>query len=105
MAEIKTGFVHTVFFWLKNPNNTQDKLDLKAGLDALAQIDLIKTAYIGSPAATSREVIDFTYSYSITFIFDNKVDQDAYQVHPDHLAFVDKCSHLWERVTVYDAVS
>jgi hypothetical protein len=105
MSNIRNGFVHTVFFWLKNHENTEDQAKLKAGLNELANINLIKHAYVGSPADTSRSVIDASYSFSITFIFDNKADQDAYQVHPDHLAFVDKCSHLWDHVIVYDAVS
>jgi hypothetical protein len=102
---LKTGFVHTVFFWLKNPENAADKAQLKAGLHSIAAIDVIKTAYIGEPATTNRGVIDTSYALSLTFIFDNKEDQDVYQTHPIHLAFVEACKHLWERVVVYDAVS
>ena len=102
---LKTGFVHTVFFWLKNAENAADKAQLQAGLHALSKIDAIKTAYIGQPASTNRGVIDTTYNLSLTFIFDNKADQDTYQTHPTHLAFVATCEHLWERIVVYDAVS
>jgi hypothetical protein len=104
-SNLKTAFVHTVFFWLKNPDNTAEQAQLETGLRSLTAIDAIKTAYIGQPAATNRGVIDTSYSFSITFIFDNKEDQDVYQVHPIHLAFVDSCKHLWEKVIVYDAVS
>jgi Stress responsive A/B Barrel Domain len=102
---LKTAFVHTVFFWLKNPDNTAEKAQLEAGIRSLTAIDAIKTAYIGQPADTNRGVIDTSYAFSITFIFDNKEDQDVYQVHPIHLAFVESCKHLWEKVIVYDAVS
>jgi hypothetical protein len=105
MANIQKGFVHTVFFWLHNLESSEDKALLKAGLDELAQIDLIQTAFVGSPAGTSREVIDSSYAFSITFIFETREQQDAYQTHPDHLLFIDKCSHLWKRVIVYDAIS
>ena len=104
-TNLKTGFVHTVFFWLKNPDSTADKAQLQAGLHTLLAINAIKTAYIGQPASTNRGVIDTTYSLSLTFIFDNKAEQDTYQTHPTHLAFVAACEHLWERVVVYDAVS
>ena len=104
-TNLKTGFVHTVFFWLKNPDSAADKAQLQAGLHTLSKIDEIKTAYIGQPASTNRGVIDTTYNLSLTFIFDNKADQDIYQTHPTHLAFVATCEHLWERVVVYDAVS
>ena len=35
-------------------------------------------------------------------IFNSTQDQDIYQVHPIHKAFVDKYSHLWDKVVVYD---
>jgi Stress responsive A/B Barrel Domain len=102
---LKKAFVHTVFFWLKNPDSAAEKAQLEAGLHTLLGIETIQTAYIGQPASTNRGVIDTTYALSITFIFKNNEDQDVYQVHPVHLAFVDTCKHLWEKVIVYDAVS
>ena len=105
MANLKTGFVHTVFFWLKEKENKDSHKSLHEGLLDLSQIDLIQTAYVGMPANTNRAVIDFTYDFSITFIFDTPEQQTEYQTHPDHLAFVSKCSHLWEKVVVYDAES
>ncbi len=100
---LQKGLVHTVFFWLKNPDSQADQDALEVGLKELAKIDLIKTAYIGKPAATNRPVIDSSYSFSITFVFDNPADQDVYQTHPDHYKFIDNCKDLWERVQVYDA--
>ncbi len=104
-SNLKTGFVHTVFFWLKNAENDAEKAQLRAGIHSLTGISEIKTAYIGEPATTNRGVIDTSYSLSLTFIFDSKEDQDVYQTHPIHLAFVEACKYLWERVVVYDAVS
>jgi hypothetical protein len=98
-------FVHTVFFWLKEKDNDQARQALHEGLKELATIDEIQTAYVGVPADTRRSVIDHTYDFSITFIFTDQASQDIYQDHPDHHKFIDKCSSLWERVQVYDAVS
>jgi hypothetical protein len=50
-------------------------------------------------------VIDSSYDFSITLIFKNKADQDTYQIHPQHFAFIDTCAQYWERVVVYDAES
>ena len=97
--------VHTVFFWLKEKENPEAQAALAAGLKALATIDLIAQAYVGTPADTRRPVIDHTYDFSITFVFASEADQTAYQTHPDHLVFIDQCAHLWERVVVYDAVA
>lgn len=103
MAELNSGFVHTVFFWLKNNEKQEDVQMLHDGLKELAKIDLIKSAYIGRPADTNREVIDSSFDFSITFIFDNKADQDVYQDHADHHVFINSCNHLWQKVQVYDA--
>lgn len=103
MSSLQKGFVHTVFFWLKEKDNAEHRAALKAGVLKLAENELIANAYVGSPADTNREVIDSTYDFSITFIFKNKADHDEYQVHPKHLVFIDNCAHLWTKVQVYDS--
>lgn len=97
-------FVHTVFFWLNRPENPAERATLYAGLQALATIAEIKTAYVGVAADTRRPVIDSSYDFSITFIFETPHQQDIYQKHPDHTKFIDTCAHTWKRVQVYDAV-
>jgi hypothetical protein len=99
------AFVHTVFFWLKNPGNEADRTALYDGLKRLKEIEQIQRAYLGVPAPTDREVIDRSYDFSITFVFADQAAQDGYQVHPVHQKFVEDCAHLWNRVLVYDAVS
>lgn len=103
MGNLKTGFVHTVFFWLKEKENETHRKQLHEGLIELAKIAEIGDAYIGQAAPTNREVIDSTYDFSITFVFDTAANQDIYQEHPDHHAFIAKCSMLWDKVKVYDA--
>ncbi len=104
--KLKKGVVHTVYFWLKNSESTEDRAALVAGLHTLMAVDEIKQAWIGTPASTKdRAVIDSSYSVSLTFVFDNAADQDAYQIHPVHEHFVESCKHLWERVQVYDVIA
>jgi hypothetical protein len=100
----KGTFVHTVFFWLDNPESTEDHAKLLEGLTELSKIPDILSGYVGVPAPTNREVIDSSYDFSLTFIFKDAADQDAYQDHPDHIRFVENYSHLWSKVVVYDAV-
>jgi 3-phenylpropionate/cinnamic acid dioxygenase small subunit len=97
-------FIHHVYFWLKNPNNLEDRAKLIEGLKALAKVPEIQQHYIGTPAATNRGVIDTTYAVSWLCFFENLEEQQAYQVHPIHLKFIEDCSHLWEKVIVYDSV-
>ena len=99
----ETGVVHHVFFWLKNRGSEADRNQLIEGLKTLKGIPEVKKLLVGTPAATEqRGVIDNSYDVSELMYFDNAKDQDAYQVHPIHKAFVDKYSHLWEKVIVYD---
>ena len=97
-------FVHIVFFWLKHPEEQANHEALRAGLDSLTSIDADTTVYIGTPAETRRPVIDHSYDFNLTMVFADKAAHDAYQEHPQHLAFVEKCAHLWERVQIYDAI-
>lgn len=95
--------IHHVFFWLKNPNSEADKLKLKEGLKTLEAIKEVKKLYIGEPASTlKRDVVVTDYQVTEMMFFDSVKDQDIYQIHPTHKAFVDNYSHLWERVVVYD---
>ena len=100
----QNGFIHHVYFWLKNAENEMDKQKLIEGLTKLSVVKTIKAFHIGKPANTNREVIDSTYSISWLLLFNNKKDQDSYQVDPVHLNFVEECAHLWSKVTVYDTV-
>lgn len=103
--QITQPFVHHVFFWLKNPGSKEDKDQLLKGLQSLQAIRSISSYHIGVPAGTNREVIDSTYSFSWLALFSDREAQDAYQVDPIHIAFVRNCSHLWERVLVYDSLT
>lgn len=100
----KIGFIHHVFFWLKNPERKEDAYQLIEGLKKLSAAPTIKDFHIGIPAATNREVIDNSYAVSWLLLFKNKEDQDIYQTDPMHLKFIEECSHLWNKVIVYDTV-
>lgn len=100
----KAGFIHHVYFWLKNPDSKEDKAKLLEGLRTLSKVKSIQNFYIGQPADTNRDVIDRSYAVSWLLFFANKKHQDSYQVDPIHLDFVKNYSHLWQRVVVYDSV-
>ena len=96
-------FVHHVFFWLKPGNTPEEVKKFEASVSSLKSIQSVHMAEIGKPASTNRPVIDTTYSYSLLLIFKSMADHDAYQVDPTHLQFVKDCSHLWDRVQIYDS--
>jgi hypothetical protein len=98
--------VHHVFFWLKRPASKEDLAKLLEGLATLAQIETVRGAHFGVPASTEkRDVVDNSFSASEILFFDDTTGQKTYQDHPIHKKFVENCSHLWERVVVYDVMS
>lgn len=100
----KNLFVHHVYFWLKEPQSKEAAAKLVEGLEGLSKVKTIQMFHIGRPADTNREVIDRSYAISWLVLFKDKADQDAYQVDPIHLKFVEQYSHLWARVVVYDSI-
>lgn len=98
-------FVHQVYFWLKNPDNESDKRSLLDGLASLHAIEVLQYSLVGTPASTNRPVVDRSYHVSWLCIFENQQAHDIYQTHPLHIAFVGRCSHLWEKVIIYDSIN
>jgi hypothetical protein len=95
-------FIHSVYFWLANPESDADRAALQAGLESLRGVDAIQAVSIGTPANTRRPVIDHSYDFALLLTFTDEAAHDVYQDHAVHLAFVDTCRHLWSRVQIYD---
>ena len=105
VAEMKkAGFIHTVFFWLKEGTTDEQKAAFEKGMDKLGTTPSIQSYFYGPPAGTPREVVDNSYDYAWIVHFANAEDQDAYQVDPIHLAFIEDHKDLWEKVQVYDTL-
>lgn len=98
--------IHQVFFWLKNPGSVTDRKQLAEGLQKLSAIPEIKQLHIGFPASTEkREVVDNSWDVSEIMFFDDLAGQKTYQDHPLHQEFIQKYSHLWNKVIVYDSLT
>ncbi len=96
-------FVHAVYFWLKKDLSSDQKNQYVAGLRSLAKIPSVRQCYIGTPAATDRPIIDRSYSYALTVVFDDPAGHDNYQAHPIHDQFRDECGTFWDKVVIYDS--
>ena len=96
--------VHTVIFYLRSDLTEAQKSEFRQGLESLRPIQSVQAFYIGSPAAIPpRPVVDSTYSFAITAIFNDVAGHNAYQSDPLHLTFLDQFKSLWSRVQIYDA--
>jgi hypothetical protein len=101
----KKPLAHHVFFWLKNPDSTEDRDKLVEGVKTLAKIETIREIHVGVLAATEkRDVVDTSWQVSELMFFSDLEGQHTYQDHPIHLDFIKNYGHLWAKVIVYDAM-
>lgn len=104
--EVNGKFVHTVFFWLKNPDSKEDKASFESSLKKFLNSSVyIKTMHLGTPANTNRPIIDTTYSYCLNLTFNSKEDHDKYQEEEVHKVFIKESEMLWQKVLIYDSVN
>ena len=96
--------IHSVYFWLKPELTPAQRAEFLAALQALKDVPSVKQFHLGKPAGVApRPVVDLTFDYAITCVFDDVAGHNAYQVHPLHVAFVNTGKPLWTKVQIYDA--
>jgi hypothetical protein len=104
MRDFDSNFAHTVYFWLKNPDNKTDRTAFETSLQKfLNHSAFAKTKFIGVPPKASRDVVDGSFTYSLIVTFASAEDQQKYQDEASHKLFIEESSDLWEKVIVYDS--
>lgn len=96
-------FSHVVIFWT-DPAQPDAVARLLAGADQyLKPIPGVLHYHVGRMVPSHRPVVDQSYQVGLHVVFADKQSQDAYQVHPLHLEFVDRVfKPVCKRVVVYD---
>jgi|TARA_B100001094_G_scaffold326568_1_gene382975 hypothetical protein len=99
--------LHIVFFWLKEPKNNAHRAEFETAIKKLIDTNPQAIAnHLGCPAnSEKRDVVDNSFTYCYTMIFNSLDDQNAYQIDQTHTLFIEEASHLWERVLVSDSVN
>jgi len=106
MREFDANFAHTVYFWLVNPDNQEDRTAFETSLKKfLDHSAFAKTNFIGTPPRASRDVVDGSFTYSLIVTFESADAQQKYQDEAPHKLFIEESSHLWTKVIVYDSTS
>ena len=106
--ENTTGpFVHSVYFWLKNPDNLENTNAFEKAIRKLIRTNPQATSnHFGKAAEVEeRAVVDNSFTYFYMMIFSDLKTQNTYQTDPTHKLFIKEAAHLWERVIVYDSIS
>ena len=99
------GFIHNVFFWLKEGISEEEKASFLIALKKLGEIKTVRTLFAGKPAGTPRNVVDNSYDFALIVHLDDVEGHDAYQVDPIHDEFAATKNHLWTKVQVYDILN
>ena len=95
--------MHSVYIWLKPDLSISDEKDFLKGCESLGNITSVSRMRMGKPASTeNRKVVDQSYSYALNIEFTDINAQDAYQIDPIHLKFIEDNKEKWEKVLVYD---
>lgn len=96
-------FSHVVIFWTK-PEIPTAADELIAGAEKyLRPIPGVLHFHIGKMVGSHRPVVDQTYQVALNLVFPDKKSQDDYQVHPEHIEFVEKVfKRVCAKVNIYD---
>jgi len=96
-------FSHVVIFWTDATNpNAVDKLVKGAG-ELLKSIPGVMQFHVGKMSPSARPVVEQSYQVALNIIFRDKKTEQEYQLHPQHLEFVEKyVKPLVKKVVVYD---
>ncbi len=96
-------FSHVVIFWTKADRPAAAD-ELIAGAEKyLRTIPGILNFHVGKMVRSHRDVVDQSYQVALNLQFDSKQAQDDYQVHPEHLEFVEHAfKPNCERAVIYD---
>ena len=97
-------FFHHVYFYPRDPAQPGDADALEAGCRrCLTGIPGLLRIQLARPAGTDRPVVDNEYLLALLTEFADAAAEQSYQVHPDHLRFIEENKHLWSRVKVFDS--
>ncbi len=96
-------FSHVVIFWT-DPAQPKAADELVAGADKyLRGIPGTLHYHCGRMVGSHRPVVDQSYQVALNLVFADKAAQDAYQVHPSHVEFVEKVfKKVCTKVVIYD---
>ncbi|MGG1879869.1 MULTISPECIES: Dabb family protein [Paenibacillus] len=84
------AIIHSVIFSLKHEQGSEEEQRfLEDGRTALSAIPTVKNFQVFRQISPKN-----TYHFGFSMVFDSEADYEAYNVHPNHVAFV---KERWEQ--------
>ena len=97
-------FAHMVYFTLKDTSDAACDALISACKKYLSDHEGTVFFAAGRIAGTNRDVVDKNYQVGLQLVFQDRAAHDAYQVAPQHDAFIAEQKHNWEQVRVFDTI-
>jgi hypothetical protein len=96
-------FSHVVIFWT-DPAQPNAVDELVAGANKyLKEIPGVLQFHIGRMSPSPRPVVEQSYQVALNLVFPSKQAEQVYQIHPQHLEFVEKVfKRTCQKVVIYD---
>jgi len=94
---------HIVIFWT-NPGQPNATEELIAGANKyLKNVPGVLQFHVGKMSPSPRPVVDQSYQVAMNITFPSKAAEQAYQIHPQHLEFVEKVfKPTCNKAVIYD---
>ena len=94
---------HVVIFFTK-PELPTAADELIAGCATYLQdIPGVVHYHVGRMVPSHRPVVDQSYQVALNLVFPDKAAEEAYQIHPRHVEFVENVfKRVCERAVIYD---
>ena len=87
---MRAMFSHIVVFWTDPVNPNAADIFLAGANKLLKNIPGVLQFHAGKMAPSHRPAVEQSYQVALNLVFPNKKAQDDYQVHPQHVEFVEK---------------
>lgn len=94
---------HNVYFTLHDPSAANIQQLIGACHKYLSKHPGTALYCAGTVSDLDREVNDRDWHVGLHLIFNDRAAHDAYQVHPEHLKFIEENKALWKKVRVFDS--
>lgn len=102
-ASVRSGVMHIVMVWLKEPGNEAHIKKVIAATEGLETIEEIQAIHVGLSIVSDRKIVDDSFDIGITMMFDNVDAMQRYLTHPEHKQTVKTILQpLASKILVYD---
>ena len=96
-------FSHIIIFWTDPAKAGAADALLAGARKYLKDIQGVLHFHAGKMAPSERPVVDQSYQVALNLVFADRKSEEAYQVHPLHLEFVETVfKPLCRKVVIYD---